>query len=52
VKYVLTCIAGIVLGAAGYETSERLRWTRLEQRLLVWTITVIATAITSGVLWP
>jgi len=50
-KYVVTCIVGILFGAASYELSERLRWTRLGPRALVWTIALAVAAFASATLW-
>lgn len=51
VKYVVTCVAGMISGALGYGISERLQWTRLEQRVLMWAIAAMATAFACGLLW-
>ena len=51
-KYVVTGVAGMLCGAAGYELSERLQWTRPHQRALMWAIAIAVSAFVSASLWP
>lgn len=50
-KYVVTCFAGIISGAASYELSERFQWTIPGQRALVWATSLVAAAFACASLW-
>ena len=50
-KYVVTCLAGLLSGVASYEISERLRWTGLPERIVLWTIGIGVTALVSALFW-
>ena len=50
-KYVVTCMAGILSGTAGFELAQRLQWTELHQRMLIWLSAIVMTALACASLW-